>query len=394
MKNFSNKTLWKIIIVLAVLLFGETVFFKHQIKETVKYYYHRTGTFIKDSRDIRDFLNCEIQPKTIVVFEPNPYHLECMPGFIKYYTDLGYNVDILMRNGSEEALERFEPKDKIRIFKFRELKNVEFYADKIFEKCKKYDYSMIHTADPHKKDMILKLRYPENPNSIFVLHNYKSLEVLKLEGFRQKNQTFGLADYGSLNYVNPNYFGKVAHHEKNDCTTFFITSTPKRDYTPLISAARKLDEQGINFKVNVTGHTDTFCKDLIPEDLRKYFEFYGKVSYQKMYKIIENSDYILINLDPDLEEDNYFRTERATGSAQLGYGFHKPIIIQSAFADTYKLTSDTAFIYKDRDMLSAMKKAIDTTPEQYGVMRDKMQALCEKIYNISLENVKKALKIQ
>ena len=217
---------------------------------------------------------------------------------------------------------------------------------------------------------------------------------MKLEEFRQKNQLFGLADYGNLNYVNPNYFGEVAHHEKNDCTTFFITSSPKRDYTPLITAARKLDEQGVNFKVNVTGHTDTFCKEMIPDNLKKYFEFYGKVSYQKMYKIVEDSDYVLINLDPDLEEDNYFRTERATGSAQLGYGFHKPIIIQSEFADTYKLTPDTSIIYYESDMLSAMQKAIKTTPQQYATMRDNMQALCEKIYGISLENVKKALKIQ
>ena len=394
MQKVSNKVLWIIIAILSVLFLGESVLFRHQIKETAKYYYNRTGTFIKDTMDINDFLNCDVNPKTIVVFEPNPYHLECMPGFVKYYTDLGYNVDILMRDGCEESMERFEPKDKIRIFKFRELKNIEFYADKIFNKCKKYDYSMIHTADPHRKDMIFRLKYKENPNSIFVLHNYKSLEVMGLEEFRQKNQLFGLADYGKLNYVNPNYFGNVAEHKKNEQTTFYITSSPKRDYTPLIAAANRLDSQGVDFKINVTGHTDTFCKEMIPENLKKHFEFYGKVSYQKMYSIIEQSDFIIINLDPDLKEDNYFRTERATGSAQLGYGFHKPIIISTEFADTYKLTDDTALIYDNKDMLPAMTKAIDMSSDNYDTMQENMKDLCKQIYDISLENVKKALKIQ
>ena len=78
---------------------------------------------------------------------------------------------------------------------------------------------------------------------------FKSLEVLGLEEFRQKNQLFGLADYGTLNYVNPNYFGKVAEHKKNEQTTFFITSSPKRDYTPLISAANRLATQGAKVAV-------------------------------------------------------------------------------------------------------------------------------------------------
>ena len=113
-----------------------------------------------------------------------------------------------------------------------------------------------------------------------------------------------------------------------------------------------------------------------------------------MYSIIEQSDFIIINLDPDLKEDNYFRTERATGSAQLGYGFHKPIIISTEFADTYKLTDDTALIYDNKDMLPAMAKAISMSSERYDAMKENMKSLCKKIYNISLENVKKALKIQ
>lgn len=394
MQKVSNKVLWAIIAVLSTLLLGETVLYRHQIKETVKYYYHKTDTFIKDTMYINDFLNCDIKPKSIVIFEPNPYHLECMPGYVKYFTDLGYNVDILIREGCEEAMDRFEPKDKLRIFKFRELKNVEYFGEKIFNKCKKYDYSMIHTADPHKKEMIENLKYPENPNSIFVVHNFKSLEVLGLEEFNKLGQVFGLADYGKLNYVNPNYFGYVPDHKKNEQTTFFITSTSKRDYTPLIRAAKKLHEKGANFKVNVTGHVNNFNKDSIPKELQEHFEFYGHVSYQKMYSLVEQSDYILINLDPDLEEDNYFRTERATGSAQLGYGFAKPIIISEEFASTYKLTPETSLTYRDKDMTNAMETAIKMSADQYETMSKNMKSLCKKIYEMSLQNLKKLEKFK
>ena len=34
---------------------------------------------------------------SVLLIEPNPYHGEIQPGFVKYFQDLGYNVDIFMR---------------------------------------------------------------------------------------------------------------------------------------------------------------------------------------------------------------------------------------------------------------------------------------------------------
>ena len=34
---------------------------------------------------------------SVLLIEPNPYHGEIQPGFVKYFQDLGYDVDIFMR---------------------------------------------------------------------------------------------------------------------------------------------------------------------------------------------------------------------------------------------------------------------------------------------------------
>lgn len=391
MNKISKQFLLVLIAMLSLVLVCETFYFRHEIKSVIKSRYHSTRAFINDAKKIDSFVNSEIRPGSIIIFEPNRYHFECMPGYIKYFLDLGYNVDVLISTGCDESLDRTEFKNDVGIFEFDRLENLDFFSSKISDKLAKYDYSLIHSADAGKKELISNLGYFKNPNSLFVVHEAGVIEKLGLEDFNSKGQVFALADYGIANYVNPNYFGKIAPHEKNDVTTFFITSTAGRDYLPLVKAVKTLVSQGMNLKVEVTGHYSNFSKDSVPDDLQKYFEFHGTVPYQEMYSLVENSDYIIVNLDSDIKVDLPFKTAKATGSAQLAYGFAKPMIINSDFASTYKLTGDTAIIYENCDMFSAIKTAVELDSNQYSVLRQNMMALRENIYNTCLENVKKVI---
>ena len=40
--------------------------------------------------------NTIIREKSVLIIEPNPYHSETIAGHCKYFTDLGYNVDVFM----------------------------------------------------------------------------------------------------------------------------------------------------------------------------------------------------------------------------------------------------------------------------------------------------------
>ena len=50
-----------------------------------------------------------------------------------------------------------------------------------------------------------------------------------------------------------------------------------------------------------------------------------------MYQIIIESDFIILNLYPNRKEDNIYKLYRATGNAQLSYGFCKPSLNEKSF---------------------------------------------------------------
>ena len=134
--------------------------------------------------------------------------------------------------------------------------------------------------------------------------------------------------------------------------------------------------------------------DLINKMFQKNFHCYGQVRYQTMYNIVKNTDFIIINLYPNQKYDILFKTYRATGNIQLAYGFYKPVIIEESFANIYKFTNETAIIYNEYNISSAMLKAATMSKEEYQNMSIKVKYLQENIYNLSLNNLKKILKKQ
>ena len=156
--------------------------------------------------------------------------------------------------------------------------------------------------------------------------------------------------------------------------------------------AKKLKNNGLDFEVVVIGRSDNFTKEKIPAEISNNFIFKRGISYAEMYKEVQDSDYIIIPLKDENNDDNIFETLRATGSAQLAYGFSKPVIISEDFANFYKLNAETAFIYgEDKSLTKAMTEAINTSSSNYSKMSANVIALAKKIYETSLNNVKKAL---
>lgn len=135
---------------------------------------------------------------------------------------------------------------------------------------------------------------------------------------------------------------------------FFITSTAWRTYSDLLDGLIELNKRSIDFILNIVGHSKKILDEKFPNEIKKKIKFYGKVTYQKMYEIILNSDFIIINIYPDRIYDNGFKTFLATGSAQLAYGFCKPVLIEETFLGIYKFSYETAIIFKGHDLSSAM----------------------------------------
>lgn len=188
-------------------------------------------------------------------------------------------------------------------------------------------------------------------------------------------------------HVNPHYFGNIHINDKNNKTRFFITSTFKRNYTYLISAFEKLKFENYSFEIIVTGHINEFSDKIIPDIIKDSIKFKIGVSYSELFNEVENSDYIIINLDPESPYDNMYKTVQVTGSAQLSYGFLKPAIINKNFSSFYYFNSQNSFPYDNANIYEVLKDAILLNKEKYKEMQNNLKIISDYIYHLSLKNI-------
>ena len=115
------------------------------------------------------------------------------------------------------------------------------------------------------------------------------------------------------------------------------------------------------------------------------------VEYSDLYNEVNNSDYIIINLDPNNKKDDAFKNTRVSGSVQLSYGFLKPVIICKDFAKIYYFNSKNSFLYENWNFVDKMRNAITIGHKRYEKMQKNLKLAIDKIYKDSLNNVNNCL---
>jgi hypothetical protein len=209
--------------------------------------------------------------------------------------------------------------------------------------------------------------------------------------FHNKIRSWTLLNFTNLALeVNPHYFGKIKLRDKNKITRFLIVSSKKRNYTRLISASEILKKENFPFQVIVTGKFLTLNSQIIPNNIKDKFLFNLYLSYNNLMKIIETIDFILITLERKNPRDNTYNKGRATGRAQIAYGFLKPCLINSDFAKTYDMNNENSIIFNNSkySLYFAMRKAIMMTNEEYKKKQYNLKKTADTIYEISKNNVK------
>ncbi len=340
---------------------------------------------------IKKFISSPVADSTVAIFEPNNYHHECIPGYAKYFVDLGYNVELLIIKGNEDSMELFEPKDKIKIYTYESIEKILPMASELSNKFSKYDHVLVNSLGVAEEKNIKELKFLDNSNSLFVVHNTDFINGLKLQPYVQQNKIITLGDFKKALYVNPNYFGNITRKPKNKKTRFFMTSTTGRKYDGLVNAFAELKNKNLDFEVMVSGRSDTFGVDNLPENLKENFVFKYRIPYSEMYKEVQNSDFIIMTLDPENPNDEAFRATTSTGTAQLIYGFLKPAIIDKDFTECYKLNAENSLVHQTKDFSKCLEKAINMNQEEYSTVQNNLEQTVKSIYSQSLENMKKAL---
>ena len=338
-----------------------------------------------------EFLNNTINKKTILIFESRNFHNECTPGYTKYFIDLGYNVDILMRYEGIDSFSYFNDNiENIRMFLYNKLREIK-KRKKFNLSIKKYDYILLETFFEEEKKLFKELHLYNN-NSIFIFHEIELFDKYFTKSkYFNKNRVWTLGNSSIGLQVNPHYFGNIPIKGKSKKTKFFLTSTIKRDYKPLIESVNLLHKENLNFEIIVTGRVSSFNSSCISSNISNNFIFNHNVSYSKLYQLVDNSDYIIILLSPDNKYDEKYKTKKVTGSYQLSLGFNKPCLINNEFADYYDFNSQNSLIYNDINLYSAMKKAILMNNTEYKKILHNLQIKTKEVYNISINNVKRAI---
>ena len=284
-----------------------------------------------------------IKNNTILIFEPNTYHHECIPGYSKYFIDLGYNVDILLHFSGVDSLTLFEERKKIRLLTFNKLNEIELNAKNLSSIIKKYDYVLLQSTERTRYTLYNSLDILNMNNSIFVFHNINYMDN-NFSNYLTQNRIWTLGKFPKFLQVNPHYFGNIKLKDKNNKTRFFVTSSHGRNYTDLVKYSEKLINENYNFEIIITGRSKYFNSDSLPKNLKNIFKFRYNVGYLELYLAIDSSDFIVIPLNDNSKYDNSFKTIKVSGSIQMVYGFLKPAIINQEFAQFYNLDKKNKII--------------------------------------------------
>lgn len=335
---------------------------------------------------IKNFLmgNISIDKNYTLIVETYRYHYECTPGFSKYFIDLGYNVDIIMHDMGKTTFNFFEPKKKIRLFIYEDINYIKQNSDLFSFIIKKYKYILIETTEPNNYNLYKKFNFNQ---TFFIFHLLHFINRFPLNVII-KFKIACLGNFPNKKMINPHYFGNLKRKQKNRITTFFITSTIYRNYKPLIFAAEKIKYENKKFRVIVVGKEKTFSKEDLPKRLKKNFHFKYNATYLELYQDVYKSDYIIINLDPSLKVDAQFTNNRVTGSAQLSYGFLKPVLIHKHYSDFYNFNSFNSIIFDNFNFTEAMRTAINLNNKNYKKMQENLSLVEKEIYLKSLLNLK------
>lgn len=360
-----------------LILFKNKFFNKETISLKIKPFY--------------ELFNITIQKNIILIIEPNIYHHECTPGYSKYFIELGYNVDILLHKSGIDSFCSFSHVEKIRIFSFINRFEIEKCSFNLSSIIRKYDFILLETTDKDKKNLYINLGLLNLNNSIFVFHDVRFIYSGYLNYLNQ-NRVWTLGNFPNGLRVNPHYFGDIRLRDKNNKTRFFMTSTPRRNYQFFVECMKKLKENKYDFEIFITGRSNAFNSKRIPYYLTENFIFKHKVSYSELYLTVQNSDYIIIFIDPNDRYGKEYKTIKVSGSIQLVYGFLKPPLIHQGFTDFYNLDNKNSLIYNDSNFYNIMEQAILLDNKKYKKIQSNLQIIEKKIHKTSIDNIKKIVK--
>jgi|GEM_PF-1487622 len=333
----------------------------------------------KRGNTIREFEEHKVVRPAVLIVEPNPYHGEILPGFAKYFQDLDYNVDILIRVETQKEKPFIRYTENLPTF--FEGTAQQMKAALKSKKMQDYDFLFFSTnvlweGSYFVGSYLSYLRFfPKTKFGIvFVEHNLDRLRDDDDDYLFQQGRFFTLTkeSYNGKEtmQLNPHYFGKIQVTGKNeDFTRFLVVGTIYQDsknFDLLLSEVENLLDSGIyKFSVDIVGSGQL----KLPAKLKEYIHILGRLDFDALYAKLETADFLLSLLDPAIDKHKRYLKGTTSGTVQLSLGFRKPMIINRKFAKRYGFDKRNSLIYSGSDLFESMALAIKMGQRTYKVLQ-------------------------
>lgn len=332
---------------------------------------------------------------SVMIFEAQPHHGECLPAYVKYFNDLGFHVDLFVLDEiiEQNPFSRMPSSADFSVIRADWNARAEILSNK---KILQYKHLVVATAicyyEPQKPVIDEFPIFKEHPSVFIVEHDIRDVDKNNEREYLDKGHVITLWDFDKkVTMVNPCYFGDVKHTGKN-VTTFICVGnieTKRKNHTALFKCVEEVLKQTKAFKVIVIGRIIDDFK--IPEHLQDYIEVTGYLNFPEMFEYMEKADFFIPLLDASNPDHDRYITSGVSGSVQLILGFAKVPIIHEKFADFYGFDSSMALIFNSESFATQMMDAINMSTIQYANMQENLYSHTMNVQKKSLMKIKGVL---
>ncbi|MDR2337635.1 MAG: hypothetical protein LBE20_03170 [Deltaproteobacteria bacterium] len=354
-------------------------------------------------RSQKKYSQCIVRPNSVLVVETFSTHGETLSGVIKYFQDLGYNVDIFIRHFHRRLGLAWV--DNIRSYALSTWSMKKFLLS---SKCNNYEFVFFNTFDSQQTfglpttltvlDWLGKTP-PAKYGVLGIYHNLKTLNQDPLKQLLESHRLFALNEYtNQIPLLNSNDFSVSSPTVKfsnprllNRKIKFLLSGRiiPKvREFPMLLETVSELIQHNYtNFEINIVGSKSPS----IPSILRKRIKFLGWLKFDSFQKEVENSDFLITLLNSSNKYHQGYMQYKTTGTKQLALGFLKPLIIEKPFADIYGFDAQNAVVYTN-NLTLAFERVLNMSTEEYSTMQSNLKKFRDTVRAKSLNNLQDVIK--
>ncbi len=363
-----------------------------------------------------------------MIYEPNRYHYVTIHSYVYYLQSLGYDVNLLVHESFDAADVLGDYARLVNTIYFS-VWNDKVVLDTLFSD--EFDLIWVSTLDYGSEMPCIFERfgrgYPHPRHGLFgTIH---SLELAKGYGCNYKEFALlgTLSDYRSIapfTYPISLSFldGRVSKDGKpvvrQACTPVTFASVGvSTSLAPMMDASSKIRSAGTdyNYSILVCGAGASkagICKQYLKAIKRSIlndldararvtinplsfhkslnrFSFVGELTFQKLFAVLTDSDYILSSFEGT--RIDRFSTCCTSGATILSLAYAKPMLLNACVAKSWGFTDKECITYNNNnEFYTRLVECIELDHDRYESMRENLILKREQRENHTLEAIAEA----